>query len=253
VVCLSYDAWCLWLLGFPERALDRNREALRLAQERAHPHDLAGALHYANVFDELRRDGQAVEARADALLAIAREQGYPIWLGFGHLMKGWARADQGQVETGLAELRLGVEALRRTGLRTGWPYYLALMVRACGSLGDVDEALRIQADAIEAGRVAGEHCWDAELWRLKGDLLRRRAPSDDAEAEACFRRAIETARAQQARSWELRAATSLSRLLAERGTHHQAREALADSYGGFTEGFDTADLRDARAWLDARP
>ena len=124
------------------------------------------------------------------------------------------------------------------------------MVRACGYLGDVDEALSIQTDAIEVGHETGEHCWDAELCRLKGELLLQQAIPDEGQAEVCFRQSVEAARRQHAKSWELRAVTSLSRLLRDRGQRGEARRLLAESYGWFTEGFETADLRDAKAVLD---
>jgi predicted ATPase len=146
-------------------------------------------------------------------------------------------------------MREAVEALRSTGLRTGWPYYLALVVGACGALGHLDEALRLQAEAIEVGCETGEHCWDAELWRLRGELLGQYGTTREPEAGACFRRAIEVARAQGARSWELRAATSLARLLRVRGEPRQGCELLTDCYSAFTEGFDTPDLQDARTLL----
>jgi class 3 adenylate cyclase/predicted ATPase len=251
VVCLSYDAWSLWLLGFPDRARGRSREALSLARERAHPHDLAAALHFANVYDQLRGEGPAIADRAGALIRLASEHGYPIWLGYGHLMRGWAQVDGGRVALGTSQLREAVAALQGMGLRTGWPYYLALLVRACGLLGAVDEALAIQADAVRVGRETAEHCWDAELYRLEGELLLQPVIRDEVQAEVWFRRAIETARAQRVKSWELRAVTSLSRLLRDRGQRDEARRLLEETYGWFTEGFETADLRDARTLLDA--
>jgi predicted ATPase len=249
-VCLAYGAWALWLLGFPDQALARSHEALALARERAHPHDLAATLHYANVLDQLRRDGGAVAARAEHLIALASEHGFPLWLGFGHLMHGWAEVDRGGAEEGLAEMRRGVVALRATGQGTGWPYHLLLMASACRRLGQMSDALALQAEAVTVGRERGEHCWDAELGRVRGELLRRQATPDPTGAEACFRQAIETARRQGARAWELRAVTSLSRLLRERDEREEPSRLLADIYGRFTEGFETADLRDAREALD---
>jgi len=204
-------------------------------------------------FDQLRREGQAIAERAEALITLASGQGYPIWLGYGYLMRGWAHVDQGRVVTGTAELREAVAALQRTGLRTGWPYYLVLLVKACGLLGAVDEAFAIQADAIGVGRETGEHCWDAELYRLRGELLLQQVARDEVQAQAWFRRAIEVAHAQQAKSWELRAVMSLGCLLRDQGRRDEARQVVANTFGWFTEGFETADLQDARTLLDTLP
>jgi class 3 adenylate cyclase/predicted ATPase len=250
VVSLSYDAWCLWFVGFPDRASELSREALALAHERAQPYELAGALLFAALFDELRREGAAIGERADALIALASEQGYPTWLAFGLLMSGWAQVDQGLVTPGIAQMRRGLAAMRSTGFRTGWPYHLALMAKACARLGDVDEALDLQAEAIAAAHGTGEHCWDAELCRIEGDLRLQQAVPDRTQAEASFRRAIEAARRSHTKAWELRAVTSLARLLRDGDHRAEGRRRLADVYAWFTEGFETHDLREARALLD---
>jgi predicted ATPase len=141
--------------------------------------------------------------------------------------------------------------MRSTGFRTGWPYYLAMMAKACARQGDVDEALGLQAEAIKVGHETGEHCWDAELCRIEGELLLQQVVPDHAQAEASFRRAIEVARRAHTKSWELRAVTSLTRLLREGDHRAEGRRLLADVYGWFTEGFETHDLREARALLDS--
>jgi predicted ATPase len=181
-------------------------------------------------------------------------------------MRGWALAEQGQGEEGIAHMRRGLAAWRVAGSEAGRTYYLSLLAEAYGNVGQAAEGLPVLAEALACAHTMGERCWEAELYRLKGELLLQSGvqalasealPPDaglqtrDAEAEACFRQALDIARRQQAKALELRAATSLSRLWQQHGKHDAARELLAPIYGWFTEGFDTADLQEAQALLAA--
>src|SRR4029434_7802994 len=159
----------------------------------------------------------------------------------------WALVEQGQGEAGFAQIRQGIAAARATGSRTAT--HLAPLAKACGGLGQSEEGLRVVAEALASGNSNGEGRWTAELYRLQGELLTL-ASEYYAEAEDCFPQALEVARRQQAKSWELRAAMSLARLWQRQGKRAAARELLAPVYGWFTEGFDTADLQEARALLE---
>jgi class 3 adenylate cyclase/predicted ATPase len=274
---LSYTALALWPLGYPDQALKRSHEAIALAQELAHPFSLAVALDFAACLYQFRQEGPAARERAEALLALSSEQGFALWLAHGTVLRGWALVEQGRGEEGLAEIRQGLDAYRVTGSEMYRPYYLALLAEAYGKVGQVEEGLRVLAEALAmVDKIGGYFFYGAELYRLKGELtLQSQAsfkqvpdksqasqeksehpntqhptPSTQSEAEACFLKAIEIARKQQAKSWELRAVMSLSRLWHSRGKKDAARKMLAEIYSWFTEGFDTKDLQEAKALLE---
>jgi predicted ATPase len=250
VWCLSYVAWPLALLGYPDQALTRMHEALTLAQELAHPVSLAAALYYAALLHYARREGPAAQACAEAAIALSTEQGFALYVALGTNVRGWALSVQGRVEEGIAQMRQGRAALQAMGATLWWPAYLAWLAEAYDGMGQAPEGLTVLAEALTIAHNTGERFWEAELYRLKGELLLRRASSTE-EVEACFRQAIEIARHQQAKSLELRAATSLSRLWQQQGKRTEAHDLLAPIYGWFTEGFDTIDLQEAKALLDA--
>ncbi|MGH8069201.1 MAG: hypothetical protein ACRERE_28995 [Candidatus Entotheonellia bacterium] len=266
VICLAYRAFAVWCLGYPDQALQSMHEALMLAQRLAHPHSLAFALTWAAILHWLRREGQATKEQAEAAIALATEQRFPFWVAQGAIMRGWALADQGQGEKGIAQLLEGVIAYRATGAEvflTGWP---ALLAEAYGKVGQTEEGLHVVDEALTLVEKKGEHVYEAELYRLKGTLLLpsivqhlrsevAKGPepgvrSLKSAAEECFWKAIEVARQQQAKSLELRAAMSLARLWQQQGKKAEARQLLAEVYSWFTEGFDTADLQEAKALLD---
>jgi predicted ATPase len=192
----------------------------------------------------------AVQAQADALLTLATAQGFPLFIGSGTFWRGWALAMQGEGEAGLVQLRQGMAAVLATGQELLRPLCLALLAEAIGHVGQVEEGLRLLAEALKALEASGRGDGLAEVYRLKGELLLRQSVPDAVQAEACFQQALAIARRQQAKSWELRAAMSLSRLWQQQGKHAEARKLLAPIYGWFTEGFDTADLQEAEALLD---
>jgi TOMM system kinase/cyclase fusion protein len=249
VHCLSFAAWALWYLGYPDQALRRIHEALTLAQELSHPFSLAFALAFAAWLHQLRREEQAAQEWAAAAIALSTDQGFPFWVAWGTILRGWALAEQGQRAKGIAQMRQGITAWRATGAELQRPYYLALLAEAYGKAGQAEEGLSVLAEALTAVHKTGERQYEAELYRLTGELLRKQDGSDEQEAESCLRQAVDVAHQQQAKSLELRAAMSLSRLWQSQGKRAEARELLAPIYGWFTEGFDTADLQEAKALL----
>jgi len=275
MVCLSWAAWTLWLLGYPDQALKRSHEALTLVQTLSHPPSLAYALGCATVVHQLCWEGQAAQERAQAVIALSREQGFAFWAAMGTVLRGWALAEQaylsgrqGQAEEGIAQMRQGLTAWRDTGAEMSRPYFLALLAAAYGKAGQAQEGLGVLTEALAGVHKNMERFCEAELHRLKGELTLQqfnvqspkpkvnipqsafRNPHLEAEAEACFVKAIDIARCQSAKSWELRAVMSLSRLWQRQGKKKKARKLLAETYGWFTEGFATADLQEAKALLE---
>jgi predicted ATPase len=269
VFCRAFAPWALWYLGYPAQALQRSQEALTLAQELSHPLSLALALDLAAVLHQLRREGQAAQERAEAMMVLCGEHGFPLFLAQGTILRGWALAEQGQREEGIAQMCQGMAAFRATGAELLRPYSLALLAEAYGEGGQAEEGLAVLAEALAAAHKSGERDYEAELCRLKGELLlvqegkrQKRFPrcgvptgtkgesEEVSEAEECFRQALDTARRQSAKSLELRAVMSLSRLWQKQGKTAEARQMLTEIYDWFTEGFDTADLQEAKALLN---
>jgi TOMM system kinase/cyclase fusion protein len=251
VCCLSQGACVLWFLGYPDQALQRIHEALTLGQELAHPHSLAIALHFAAELHQLRREGQAAQERAEMEIALSEEHGSAQWLARGTILRGWALAWQGQGAEGLAQMCQGLSAFRATGAEGRRTCFLALLAEGYRGTGEVKEGLSVLAEALAAAHNRGERYCEAELHRLKGELLLLQSTDQHAEAEACFHHALAIARRQQAKSLELRAAMSLGRLWQQQGKRMEAHALLAPIYGWFTEGFDTPALREAKGLLDA--
>jgi predicted ATPase/DNA-binding winged helix-turn-helix (wHTH) protein len=249
VACLSYAALALWFLGYPDKAARRIREALALAQQLSHAYTLSQALHIATLIHRWRREVQFVNELTDAVISLSSEQGFARGLGGGMINRGWALAAQGAAEEGIAQLRQGLAMWRTMEIEQGLPHYLALLAEVHGKIGQVEEGLTVLAEALAGMHKTGERYYEAELYRLKGKLLL--SLKNQAEAEACFRRAIDIARHQHAKSLELRATMSLSRLWQEQGKRAEARQILARIYDWFTEGFDIPDLQEAKALLEA--
>jgi len=242
VIGLRCLAIVLWWLGYPDQALQRSHEALTLARELAHPASVVTALFWAAQVHGHRREWQRTSEQAEAALGLAREHGFAFRVAQATLVRGWALVEQGQGEAGLTQICQGLAALRATGSETGGS--LILLAAAYGRVGQIADGLRVAEEALARNE-------RAELYRLKGGLLLRRSAEHQAEAERCFRQALEIARLQGAKSLELRVAMSLSRLWQQQGKRDEAHELLAPIYGWFTEGFDTADLQEARALLEA--
>jgi class 3 adenylate cyclase/predicted ATPase len=250
VWALFYLSPTLWGLGYPDQASTRSREALALARELSHPFSQALALAVVIRATWLRRESQAALEAAEALIALSGEHGFPFWVGIGAFIRAWALADQGQLPEGIAGMGSVLEAMQAAGALLGWPFFVASLAEAHGKAGQAERGAVLIAEALEFVASTGECDYEAELHRVKGELLLARSPSDPAGAEACFREALDVARQQSAKSFELRAATSLARLWQRQGRGQDARDLLAPVYDWFTEGFDTRDLRQAKTLLE---
>jgi predicted ATPase len=246
VIARASLSWALWFLGYPDRALGRLEEALTLAEELSHPPSLALAQGLGCVLHVLRRNAQAVGGLAEACIHLSSEQGFPYSLGMGVIFRGWALAQQGQVEVGSGEMYQAMASAKAMGIGVGHPHRLTLLAEVYGSAGRVEDGLSLLAEALDTSRCTEECVYDAEIHRVKGELLLVQGGN----AEASFQHAIEIARGQSAKSWELRATTSLCRLWQKQGRRKKACRELAAVYNWFTEGFDTADLKEAKALLD---
>jgi len=251
VLFRTYISHVLWHLGYPGQALSMSHEALTLAQELSHPFSIATALDYAAMLHQFRHEEHPAREWAEAAIALCTEQGFAYYLGWATIIRGWALTAQGQGEEGLGQMRQGLAALRATGGEIRLPYYLALLAEAHGKAGQAEAGLTLLAEALAQSYNTGEHWWEAELYRLQGELLLALPADKPAGAETCFHQALDIARRQQAKALELRAAMSLSRLWQHQGKQAEARALLVPVYGWFTEGFDTADLQEAKALLDA--
>jgi predicted ATPase len=249
--CHSYSALTLWLLGYPTQGRMQIDVALTLAQHSAHPFSLNIALAVATMFYQLRREERWTQERAEAVINLATEQGFPYWMALGSILRGWALAQQGQAPAGIEQIHQGLRAFRATGAEIWRPYFLACLAEAYGTMEQPEAGLTALAEALTLADTIGERWYESECYRLKGVLLLQQHANNQAEAESCFHYALEIARTHQAKSFELRTATSLARLWQQQGKREEARQLLGDVYGWFTEGFDTVDLMDAKALLDA--
>jgi predicted ATPase/class 3 adenylate cyclase len=262
VCCRIVAAQSFWLLGYPDQAVASSQVALDLAQQLAHPFSLTLALNFAAMLHHCRREAPFTRARAEAAITLATEQDFPQQLERARPLRGWALTAHGYGEEGLTQIRQALAADQSPGLMRDRPYNLALLAEASAQSGQTTEGLEALAEALALLATSGVRWWEAELHRLKGELLlqsgvqspesnhaARRMPHA-AEAEASFQQALDIARRQEAKALELRAAMSLSRLWQRQGKRQEAHDLLAPLYGWFTEGFDTADLRDAKALLE---
>jgi class 3 adenylate cyclase/predicted ATPase len=249
VVCLSYSAFGLWLLGYPEQALNRDREALALAQEISHPFSLAFALNFSARLHQCLRDEQVTQERADGTIKLSLDKGFTHWMATGKILRGWALAELGRGEEGIAQIREGLSAWQATGAEVAGLHCFAMLVEAYGKTGRSEEGLTVLAEAFAAVESNEDRLYEPELYRLKGTLLMTRSEKNQAECEACFRRALEIARLQNSKSLELRAGMSLSRLWEKQDRKQEAKTMLSEIYGQFSEGFDTADLKEAKRLL----
>jgi predicted ATPase len=250
VACQAFAAWTLWLLGYPAQALARLHEALALAHELSHPYSLAVARCFAAFVSQFRRDVPAVHEQAEAAVALATEQGFPLWAARGRSLRGWALAMQGQGEEGLAQVCQGIAAYRAIGAAVFVPYLCTVLAEVADHLGHPEDGVQALAEAHLLVEQQEERWWAAEVARLRGVLLLRQTGTPPAEAETWLQRALEVARRQEAKSLELRAAMSLSRLWQQQGKGAEAYDLLTPIYGWFTEGFETADLQEAKALLE---
>jgi predicted ATPase len=248
VTCESFVAWTLLLLGQPDQALSQSQRALAWARELSQPYTLAFALHVNCVFHQLRGDGAILEERAEELVALATEHGFPHFVGSGTCFRGWAMVSGGgPIGEAISRMQWGLATKRATGAEIKVPYYLGLQAEAHRRANRVVEAMSLLDEALEVVERTDERWYEAELCRLMADVLITKSDRQDAERWLC--RSLQTARKQGARLWELRAVTSLARLWHDQGKRADARDLLTPIYGSFTEGFDTRDLKEAAALL----
>lgn len=251
---LSWLCWVLWSLGYPDQALQRNQEALTLAQDLDHPLTLGHSLGVATLtFHHLGRDAQMTQSLAEACIRLATEHRLPVWLAVGAIYRGRALVEQGHIEAGLTQMQQGVADYQATGARLCRSLFLATLAEAYGKTGQVEEGLTLLAEALVFANQGGERLGKADIYRLKGELLleakAERRKASPGSPEDCFLQAIKIARAQQAKFLELRATMSLCRLWQKQGKREKARQMLAEVYDWFSEGFDTVDLKEAKMLL----
>jgi predicted ATPase len=248
VNCDSFIAWTLLLLGQPDQALAQSRRALAWARELSQPYTLAFALHVNCIFHQLRGDAAILGERAEELVALATEQNFPHFVGSGTCFRGWAMlAVGGSIEEAISRMQWGLATKRATGAEIKVPYYLGLLTEAHRRANRIGDGISLLNEAMEIVERTDERWYEAELYRLMAETLITKSDRRDAERWLC--RALRTAQKQGARLWELRAATSVARLWRDQGKRTDACDLLAPIYQGFTEGFDTPDLKDAAALL----
>jgi class 3 adenylate cyclase/predicted ATPase len=244
----AYGAWCFWLLGYPDQALRMADEALEIVKRIKHNFSYARGPYWVSGLHAFRREWPVVEARATAAIASAQQYGLAMVVAVGRIMRASAQAMLKPTDESLTEIRDALAAYRATGARFQSTYHLVLLAQALAAGGRCDEGFVALRDAMTLAEETGERFIEAEIHRVEGNL--RLVRNGSAEAEACYMRALEVARAQGARSLELRAAADLARFWAGHGDRARAADLLRPVYGWFTEGLDTADLKEAKALLD---
>jgi adenylate cyclase len=250
VVCRFYLSWTLSLMGYPAQALVQGYDALGHAQTLSHPHTLAFAFIGAAFLHQFRRELQLVREQVEAAMSLTSDQGFVLYATYGTILRGWERGVQGEVEAGITQLQQGLAGYHAIGAEVLRSYFLFLLAEVHEQAGQQEEGLRVLAEALCVAHATGERLYEPELYRLKGELLLQQSSDTQVEAENCFQQAISIAQHQKAKSLELRAATSLARFWQQQGKRQEAHDLLAPVYNWFTEGFDTADLKDAKALLD---
>src|SRR5262249_21497647 len=250
VACHIFSAFALWYLGYPDQGLARSRDALRVAQRSVHPFSLSFVLSWMAQFHQYRREARCTHEYAEPAIRLATEQGFPVWMKVSAMLCGWALVHQGQAQEGMAQLTQAVMTYRTIGSELARPYFLTLLAEAHHLQGEAAAGLTVLTEALALVDTTGERWYEPELYRLKGGLLLQQHVDNQAEAESCFHHALEIARHQQAKSFELRTATSLARLWQQQGKRQEASDLLAPVYGWFMEGFDTPDIQDAKMLLE---
>ena len=251
VCCRNMATGALWLLGYADQALGMGNEAVKLARDVSHPFSLVLALNTLTELHQHRREPRLAQEYAEATIELCTEQEIdPHHLATAIVLRGWALANTGQADEGIRQMQQGLSRMEAARVTRSRSYYLSLLAEGYGATGEFDQGLAALDEAIDQIETTGERLWEAEIHRLKGQFLLARPASIQAEAEGCFTGALEMARRQEARSLELRVATSLAHLWQGQGKVAETREVLAPVYDWFTEGFDTRDLKDAKVLLD---
>jgi predicted ATPase len=269
VAMRCFAAWALWFLGQPDQALEQIQEALTLAHELSEPYGLGQALFFAAILHQLRREERRAQEFAEAAIAVSSEHGLALYQAMATITRGWALIGQRREEEAIEQMRQGIAVHQATGAEVMRPHFLGLLAEALGQARQAEEGLRVLEEALEAAHRNGDRCYLAELYRIKGELLLMQAtnrgvsraatggntvveaePPMVAQAEGCFDQSIKIAQRQKAKSLELRAVMSVARLYRKQGKQEEAQGLLTEIYDRFTEGFDTKDLREAKALLD---
>jgi len=243
-----FGAWGLWALGYADKAIKWSRDALAAAEALSRPALFGNALNLTAHLQMFLRDARKTQERAEAAIAIAAEYGLPFELSNASFDRGWAISQQGYLVEGIAEMRRSAVAMAAQGFTR--PRSFTFLAAACCQSEGPDVGLKVLAEGFALLERTGERMFEAELHRVKGELLLAHQGQNTEDADQCFRAALEVARRQGAKTLELRATVSLARMLAKQSKRDEARVMLADIYNWFTEGFDTADLIDAKALLD---
>jgi predicted ATPase len=236
VICHLYAAWMLWSLGYPDQGRRQMHEAMTLAQQVAHPFSLSFALIAAAMFHQYRREECGTQERAEAAISLATVQGFPQWMAHGSILRGWALAHQRQAREGIEQLHQGVIAYDAGGAELFRPYWLALLADAQGTIGEPGTGLTVLTEALTVVDKTGARFYEPELYWLKGALLLQQNADHQMEAETCFHQAIAIAQNQQAKSLELRAATSLARLWQQQANARKPMICWHQSMGGSLKG-----------------
>jgi predicted ATPase len=250
VSVLSFRSLALWMLGYPDAALADTHKLLSEAREIDHAATLMFASVYASIIHIHCGNYEAANTQLDEVVALAEKKGALFWKTLGMIWRGWLFALTGKVSDAVQMISSGITALRSTGSTLLMPLYLAYLARAHAEFGQFDDARRCIGEALTTIEATKERWWEADINCTAGEIALLEPERDVAKAQAYFERALAVARQQQAKSWELRAATSLARLWRDQGKVQQARELLAPVYGWFTKGFDTRDLKEAKALLE---
>jgi predicted ATPase len=247
---LIYRSQALWALGYPEAGLAGTEQALSVVRETGNPALLMHALARTCLNQLISGNYAIAHAQSDEQIGLAEEKGSVYWKASGMLRRAGFLALTGKASDAVGIFTAAIPVWRSIGSRLFLPVWLSLLARAYGELGQFDDALSHIGEAITMVETTKETWYEAEVHRIAGEVALMSPEQDAAKTEACFERALAIARAQQAKSWELRAAMSMARLWRDQGKRDEARELLAPVYGWFTEGFDTLDLKQAKALLD---
>jgi predicted ATPase len=251
---LSLAPWSLWLLGYPDQAMKRSQEALLAAQKTSHPLSLAYAHVMAAGFHQLRREERQVQEKAEAAIAVCSQHGFPYWLAWANILRGWALVKQRETNEGIVLIRRGMADYRATGSMLEWTGFCALLAESHLQAEQIKEGLSALDEGFTVLEKTGERFCQAELYRLKGELLLQSKNGSSGagvhkQVQECFETALQIARRQSAKSFELRAAMSLSRLAKRQEKIEHIPCVLKEAFQWFQEGFDTPDLQEAKTLI----
>ena len=251
VCAQTHAAIVIWCMGFVDRALDWASQALTLSEQLSHPFSRVDALFGVARVRLFRREYASAQAHAKEMVALSTQHGFSLLGAWGTIIQGSAVVNTIETSAIIEDMRRGIGVTQDTGAQAHVPYLLSLLVDACWKIGQVEAGLETAEDALQLIEKTGERNWEAEIYRLKGELLLKHPAPEETEAEQCFHQALDIATAQSAKSLELRGAMSLARLRRSQEKQEEARNLLAPIYESFTEGFDTADLKEAKALLQS--